>query len=192
MRAVLALAIVGLSCNAAGLRVVQPAARESVGETNQGKAAPSAEQEVLKKWVGTWDATIESTGPDGKLVSSKATSSVRLAHGGKWLISEFDGTFNGAPFTGQEVLGYDPVAKKYVLSWIDSAATNFATGEGAFDKQSNTMTLTLSSRVDATGKLATWRQVDTWKDADNHVWTIRVTKDGKEEIEMTIRYKRKK
>jgi Protein of unknown function (DUF1579) len=152
----------------------------------------SPEQEVLKKWVGTWDATIESTDRDGKLVSSKAKSTVKLAHGDRWLITDFDGMFMGAPFTGQEVLGYDPVAKKYILNWIDSAATSFSAGEGTFDTKTQTMTLTVSGRDDKTGKITTWQQVDTWKDSDNHEWTIRVTpKDGKEQIQMTIRYRRR-
>jgi hypothetical protein len=154
--------------------------------------ALSPEQEVLKKWVGTWDATIESTDRDGKTVTSSAKSTVRLAYGGRWLITEFEGTFMGAPFSGQEVLGYDPVAKKYLLNWVDSAATSFSTGEGTFDAKTNTMTLKVSTRDDATGKTATWRQVDVWSDANNHEWTIRVaSKDGNEQIQMKIRYRRK-
>jgi hypothetical protein len=188
MRANLQMTLVVLALATVGSVMAQEPAPSPTTPARQS-TAPG--QEVLKKWVGQWDATIESTGRDGKLVTNPAKSTSRLAYGDRWLISEFDGTFLGAPFTGQEVLGYDPVAKKYLLNWIDSAATSFATGEGIFDPQTNTMTLTVSSRDDATGKLTTWRQVDIWKDADHHDWSIRATKDGKEQIQMTIRYRRR-
>jgi hypothetical protein len=164
---------------------------EQPASTTEDKPTASPEQELLKKWVGTWDATIETTGRDGKPVTTKAKSTVKLAYGNRWLITDFDGTFMGAPFTGQEVLGYDPVAKKYILNWIDATSTSFSTGEGTFESKTNTLTKTVSGRDDSTGKMATWRQVDTWKDADTHEWTIRVTgKDGKEQIQMTIKYRR--
>ena len=114
--------------------------------------------------------------------------------GRRWLITEFEGMFLGAPFIGHEVLGYDPIAKKYVLNWVDATATSFANGEGLYDPQSKTLTLTVSSRDDSKGTIATWRQVDTWKDGDHHDWTLRTIspKDGKEQIQMTIRYSRRK
>lgn len=160
------------------------------------KAAPGSpgtipEIDVLKKWVGNWEATIESTGRDGKPVSNAAKSAVKLL-GGRWLITDFEGTFMGAPFLGHEVLGYDPIAKKYVLNWVDGTATSFATGEGLFNPQTKTLTLTVTGRDDSTGKMATWRQVDIWRDAGHHEWTLRTisAKDAKEQIQMTIRYRR--
>jgi Protein of unknown function (DUF1579) len=157
------------------------------------KAAADPETDVLKQWVGEWDAVIESTGRDGKPVTSKAKASVKLL-GTRWLITDFDGTFLGAPFIGHEVLGYDPIAKKYVLNWIDLQATTFATGEGQYDPQTKTLALNLTGRNDATKTAVNWRQVDIWKDADHHEWTIRVgsPKDGKEQTQITIRYGRRK
>jgi hypothetical protein len=173
----------------------KPASSSAKTETKTAAGSPTAhpETDVLKKWVGEWDATIESTGRDGKPVASAAKSSVKLL-GGRWLITDFDGTFMGAPFIGHEVLGYDPSAKKYLLSWVDALATSFATGEGLYNPQTKTLTLTVSGRDDSTGKTATWRQVDIWKDADHHDWTLRTIspKDAKEQIQMTIHYSRHK
>jgi len=156
-------------------------------------AAAHPETDVLKQWVGDWDATIESTGRDGKPVTNPAKTTVKLL-GKRWLITDFEGTFLGAPFLGHEVLGYDPIDKKYVLNWIDGMATGFATGEGHFDPATKTLTLTVSGRDDSKGTMANWRQIDIWKDADHHDWTLRVVspKDGKEQIQMTIRYSRRK
>jgi hypothetical protein len=175
--------VVALALGAGALRLVSPCA--ALG------APASSEEGVLKQWVGNWEATIESTGRDGKPVKSAAKATVKLL-GKRWLITDFDGTFMGAPFIGHEVLGYDPLAKKYLLNWVDGTATSFASGEGLYNPQSKTLTLTVTGRDDSTGKTATWRQVDIWKDPDHHEWSLRTisAKDAKEQIQMTIRYHR--
>ena len=194
----LRMTLVIVLASAGSWLLAQDAKRPAPSSPKQDAKAPpspagvSPEVDVLKKWVGNWEATIESTGRDGKPVTNAAKSTVKLC--GRWLITDFDGTFLGAPFIGHEVLGYDPVAKKYVLNWIDSAATGFATGEGTYNPQTKTLTLSVTGRDDATGKMVTWRQVDIWKDADHHDWTLRTlsAKDAKEQIQMTIHYSRHK
>jgi hypothetical protein len=191
------IVFVALVVNAGGLLEAQQSTKPAPSSAKQeAKAAPSAststpEIDVLKKWVGNWEATIESTARDGKPVTNAAKATAKLS-GGRWLVTDFDGTFMGAPFIGHEVIGYDPVAKKYVLNWVDSMATSFATGEGLYNPQTKTLTLTVSGRDDSTGKMTTWRQVDIWKDADHHDWTLRTIspKDAKEQIQMTIHYRR--
>ncbi len=193
MRFVTSIALLAISSFNLALAQTPPAstaasARDQTKPENTPSASP--DEDVRKKWVGTWDATIESTGKDGKPVTNPAKATVKLAYGGKWLVTEFEGTFMGKAFSGQEVLGYDARTKKYFLNWIDSAATTFSTGEGTFDPKTDTMTFAVNGLDDSTGKMATWRQVDVWKDADHHEWSIRTTKDGKEQIQMTIRYRR--
>lgn len=196
MKRLLPFLLISLSSGSANWLRAQPPPTSPPGPGARSplRAAPSlisSPQDVLRKWVGAWNATIETVDRRGKLVSNTAKAKVRLGYGGRWLVTEFDGTFMGAPFTGQEVLGYDPVAKKYIVNWIDSAATSFSTGEGTFNQQTQTMALTVAGRDDSTGKMTTWRQIDTWKGPDNHEWTIRTTnKEGREHIQMTIRYRR--
>jgi hypothetical protein len=196
MRLLLPFLLIALSAGSANwLRAQQPATSPPASTARPPRADKfslvASPQDVLKRWVGTWNATIETVDRQGKLVTNTAKAKVRLGYGGRWLVSEFDGTFMGAPFIGQEVLGYDPVAKKYILNWIDSAATSFSTGEGTFYHQTETMSLNVTGRDDSTGKMTTWRQIDTWKGPDNHEWTIRtLNKEGREHIQMTIRYRR--
>jgi Protein of unknown function (DUF1579) len=193
----LPMMLVAFAANSSSLVLAQQSTKPAPAPANEDvkaasrSASPNPEIDVLRKWVGNWEATIQSTGRDGKPVSSAAKATVKLS-GGRWLVSDFDGTFMGAPFIGHEVIGYDPVAKKYLLNWVDSMATSFSTGEGLYSPQSKTLTLTVSGRDDSTGKMTTWRQVDIWKDADHHEWTLRTIspKDAKEQIQMTIRYRR--
>jgi hypothetical protein len=197
MKIVHQIVFVALAANAGGLAWAQESTKPAPSSSKpDAKAALSStsstsEIDVLKKWVGSWEATIESTSRDGKPVTNAAKATAKLS-GGRWLVTDFDGTFMGAPFIGHEVIGYDPVAKKYVLNWVDSMATSFATGEGLYNPQTKTLTLTVSGRDDSTGKMTTWRQVDIWKDADHHDWTLRTisSKDAKEQIQMTIHYRR--
>jgi Protein of unknown function (DUF1579) len=197
MKIVHQIVFVALAANAGGLAWAQestklaPSSSKPDAKAALSSTSSTSEIDVLKKWVGSWEATIESTGRDGKPVTNAAKSIVKLS-GGRWLVTDFDGTFMGAPFIGHEVIGYDPVAKKYVLNWVDSMATSFATGEGLYNPQTKTLTLTVTGRDDSTGKMTTWRQVDIWKDADHHDWTLRTisAKDAKEQVQMTIRYHR--
>jgi hypothetical protein len=197
MKSMLPMVVFGLVASLGSSLFAQQSTKPAAASSKQeakaaaGSSAASAEIDVLKKWVGNWEATIESTGRDGKPVTSPAKSVVKLS-GGRWLVSDFDGTFMGAPFIGHEVLGYDAVGKKYLLNWVDSMATSFATGEGVYNPQTKTLTLTVTGRDDSTGKMVTWRQVDIWKDADHHDWTLRAisAKDAKEHVQMTIRYRR--
>jgi hypothetical protein len=197
MKATFPIILFAIAANASSLLLAQQSTKPAPSSAKEDvKATPSSsatspEIDLLKKWVGNWEATIESTGRDGKPVTNAAKATVKLS-GGRWLVTDFDGTFLGAPFIGHEVLGYDPVAKKYLLNWVDSMATSFSTGEGLYNPQSKTLTLSVSGRDDATGKMVTWRQVDIWKDADHHDWTLRAIspKDAKEQVQMTIRYRR--
>ena len=197
MKLTLPMQLAALVLSAASVVFAQespkPASASAKPDSRPATSTPAAtsEQLILKQWLGKWEAVIESTGRDGKPAKNPAKATVKLL-GGRWLITDFEGTFMGAPFIGHEVLGYDPVAKKYLLNWVDATATSFATGEGLYDPQTKTLTLTVTGRDDSTGKLATWRQVDIWKDADHHEWSLRTIspKDGKEQTQMTIRYRR--
>jgi hypothetical protein len=199
MKMVLPTMVLVLAANVAGFLMAQESKKPVPSSAKQDtKSAPSStsstpEIDVLKKWIGSWEATIESTGRDGKPVTNPAKATAKLS-GGRWLVTDFDGTFLGAPFIGHEVLGYDPIAKKYLVNWVDSMATSFSTGEGIYNPQTKTLTLTVSGRDDSTGKMTTWRQVDIWKDADHHDWTLRTIspKDAKEQIQMTIHYRRER
>jgi Protein of unknown function (DUF1579) len=199
MRTTFAALLLALAVHSAAPLFAQDSTKSAAASADakvkgsDGSSAAHPEAVVLKRWVGNWDATIESTGRDGKPVINAAKATVKLI-GARWLITDFEGTFLGAPFIGHEVLGYDPVDKKYVLNWVDGMATSFATGEGHYDPRTKTLTLAVSGRDGSKGTMATWRQVDVWKDADHHDWTLRVISpmDGREQIQMTIRYSRRK
>jgi Protein of unknown function (DUF1579) len=117
----------------------------SVGAFAQGPEA-SPEHAILKKDVGTWDATMKFwMGPDGKAdpsaqpMESKGTENGRLV-GEFWLINDFNGDFGGMPFEGHGTTGYNPQAKKFQGSWVDSMTPFAMHMEGTYDEKTKTMT----------------------------------------------------
>ena len=81
------------------------------GLTQQGAPPPlkpRPEHEVLKKDLGTWDATVETMEPGKPPAVSKGVETVSLLEGGLWTITDFKGTMMGAPFHGHGTNGFDP------------------------------------------------------------------------------------
>ena len=128
----------------------------TVGAFAQGpEAAP--EHAILKKDVGTWDATIKFwMGPDGKAdpsaqpMESKGTETGRLV-GEFWLVSDFKGEFAGMPFEGHGTTGFNPQTKKFQGSWVDSMNPFAMHMESTYDERTKTMT-SLGKGVGPDGK----------------------------------------
>jgi hypothetical protein len=157
-----------------------------------GPPGPGPEHKLLAKYAGTWDCDVEMNfDPAAPPEKSKGTSTVKVACGGLWIISDFEATMMGGPFTGHGVTGFDPATKKYVLSWADSWTPSLALGEGTYDEKTRTMTTQVKGR-DMTGKDVSWRQLEVWKDDDTYDWTMFMPgPDGKEVVGMHIVYRRK-
>jgi hypothetical protein len=172
-----------------------PAARSNekpaaaTGEQTPPMPKPGPEHEVLKKSVGTWDATVEMCDPTGAPVStSKGVETNALSLGGLWLVSDFRGEMMGQPFQGHGVSGYDPVKKKYVGTWVDSMSVGLATMEGTWDPKTNTMTEWMEG-PDPSGKVSKMKAVSEWKDDSTRVFSM--YEEGKDKPSMRITYKKK-
>jgi Protein of unknown function (DUF1579) len=150
---------------------------------------PGPEHEMLKKDVGTWDATVEMfMEPGGAATPSKGTETVTML-GGFWQVSEFKSEMMGQPFQGLGSTGYDPAKKKYVGTWIDSMTPAYYTVEGSYDPSTKTLTATMEG-PDHTGQVTKTKATTEWKDADTRVFTM-YGPDGKS-VGMRITYKRRK
>jgi hypothetical protein len=150
---------------------------------------PGPEHELLKKDVGTWDATVEM-GPGAPPTPGTETNT--LGPGGLWLISDFKSSMMGTPFQGHGVSGWDPAKKKYVGTWVDSMTTSVAVIESTYDPAARTMTAWLDA-PGPDGKPTRTKAVTQYKDDDTRVFTMYMPgPDGKEAPGMRITYKRRK
>ena len=152
---------------------------------------PGAEHKQLAAGAGTWDAVLETMGPDGKAAQSKGVSERRVGPGGFWLIDDFKADMMGMPFTGHGVLGYDPVRKVYVQSWVDAMTPILMTMEGTFDKAGKVLTMT-GMGPGPDGKPVKMRLTTTMTDANTEVFEMfSAGPDGKEMRMLKITYTRR-
>jgi hypothetical protein len=143
---------------------------------------------VLKNCAGTWDATVHM-GTE----TSKASEVVRVIGDGMWLVTDFEATMGGMPFTGHGVTGFDPKKKKYVGVWVDTMSPHPMHMEGSLDATGKKMTMHGESVDPMSGKPVKHEMVETYVDADTREFVMSmVGADGKAVESMKIVYKRRK
>lgn len=150
---------------------------------------PGPEHEMLKKDVGTWDATVEMFMDPGAPPSVSKGTEVVTMMGGFWQLSEFKSEMMGQPFEGRGTAGYDPQKRKYVGTWIDTMTPGYYTMEATYDPASKTMTSTMEG-PDPSGQVTRTKATTEWKDPDTRVFSM-YGPDGKT-VGMRITYKRRK
>jgi hypothetical protein len=165
------------------------AAPEAGAQHPMPEVKPGPEHARLAKTVGTWDATVTSF-MTGAPQTTKGTETRRMV-GDLWLVADFIGEFDGKPFAGHMISGFDQDKKKYVGTWVSSMQTAPSVSEGTYDDATKTLTCKVTCSMD--GKQVTSTHVTEFKDND----TISTKMsgpgpDGKETTMMTIEYKRKK
>ncbi|HYN03132.1 MAG TPA: DUF1579 domain-containing protein [Vicinamibacteria bacterium] len=150
---------------------------------------PGPEHDMLKKDVGTWDATVEMfMAPGAPPEVSKGTETVTMM-GGFWQLAEFKSEMMGQPFEGRGAMGYDPAKKKYVGTWVDTMTPGYSTVEATYDPAKKTMTGTMEG-TGPDGVLAKTKETTVWTDSDARVFTM-YAPDGTTPM-MRISYKRRK
>ena len=155
---------------------------------------PGKEHELLKKFEGKWEVTGQfMMDPKQPPVEIKGTESGKMDLGGFWLRSHFKGDFLGKPFEGRLTMGYSPMKKKYVGTWIDGMMPHLFVTEGEADEAGKVLTLIGDGLDPATGKAAKERWVIEIKSDDVHAITFYGPgADGKERKTGEMTYTRKK
>ena len=139
-------------------------------------AEPGEQHKLLEKLAGEWSATVKSRFT-GDWQESKATIRGRMTMGGRYLVSSFQGTLAGQPLTGQQVIGFNNITKKFESVWRDNMGTGMMieSGTGA----GNSFTTTGESQ-DPFGKTIKSKTVCTIGDGTYTVEMFQPGPDGKE------------
>jgi hypothetical protein len=154
---------------------------------------PTQEHMWLRQLTGDWTADVEMfMDPAKPPETSQGTESVRKI-GGFWVVADYSGTMMGAPFSGMFTLGYDPEAKKYISTWIDSMGSHLWRSEGTMDSSGKILTMEGEGPCpNAPGKMATFRDTIELKSDDQRVLTSEMQDEsGKWVTGMIINYQRK-
>jgi hypothetical protein len=154
---------------------------------------PGAEQAMLARDAGVWDATVEMfTAPGAQPSVSKGVEKGAMGCGGLCLVTDFTSEMMGQPFSGHSVTVYDSVKKKYVGVWVDSMSVGPSYNEAVYDAAAKTMTGTMEG-PSMSGQVTKMVTRSEWKDADTRVWSMySLGPDGKEVLGLRISYTRRK
>ncbi len=159
------------------------------------KIEPQREHRWLEKLVGDWTFEVDATvAPGQPPVKATGTESVRSL-GGLWTIAEGQGDMPGCgSSTTMMTLGYDPLKRRFVGTFIASMMTTMYTYSGTLDAKERVLTLeTEGPSMSDPGKMAKFRDIIEIKDDDERTLTSRALgDDGKWHQFMSATYRRKK
>ena len=156
-------------------------------------ANPGPMHSLLDPLVGKWKTVIKSwMGPGDPIVSNGECERMWLL-GGRFLQSKSSGTFQGMPFEGMELLGYDMKKKEYNSVWIDNMGTMLTLGTGGqADPSGKVFTMTSTFDDPLSGKPVSYRMVTKVIDNNSHTLTMVGSNNGKDYTQMEITYTRAK
>jgi len=128
---------------------------------------PQKEHEWLKQFEGEWESLSEATAvPGQEPMKCKGTMSSKML-GAFWVVSDVKGDMMGVQVNAIQTIGYDPQAKKYVGTWVDSMMNYLWKYEGTVDKSGKILTLEAEGpNMMVAGKLSKYRDVYEFKSKD--------------------------
>lgn len=102
---------------------------------------PEKEHEWLKQLVGEWESEMETASVPG-MPAMKCTGTMKTRTlGGYWIVSDVHNDMMGQKVDAVQTVGYDPKAKKYVGTWVDSMFNHLWKYEGTVDDTGKILTL---------------------------------------------------
>ena len=156
---------------------------------------PGAPHELIAKSVGEWTSVNTMwMDPDAPPTITEGSCVNKMILGGRYLLSENKGNFNGMPFEGIATTGYDNIKKVFFNTWIDNFGTGMMTSEGTYDSTSKTITFTGKMIDPMTSKEMPFRETFSMPDDNTQIMEMFGPRpDGKGEYKsMNIVYTRKK
>jgi hypothetical protein len=143
----------------------------------------------MKALEGTWQTEIKATWPGAPEQVQLGVCKRRMELGGRFLMTEYDGRWEGKFFRGVGSLGYNNVTRRFEQTWMDTMATGTMMTTGTADASGKVLTLTGEFAM-AEGMTVKSRQVFTIVSPDKHTEVFYHTMDGQEMKVMEITYVR--
>ncbi len=152
--------------------------------------SPGEHHAHMKELVGKWKAELISY-EGGEQPPIDGTSTYELVLGDRYLKQTMETQMMGMPFTGWGLSGYDNVAKKHTIMWIDTMGTWMTYGEGDCSDEHKVETIWANVRNPLGGPDMKAKMVTTVQSPDKHVFEYFVVgPDGEETKALQINYTR--
>lgn len=102
-----------------GMTQITPTA-EPAPEDGEVDAANAPPQRFLARLEGKWQGTCKTWFMPGQLADeSKVSGTIRPILNGRFFRHDYAGQMKGKPRAGEETIAYNPVDKRFEVSWID-------------------------------------------------------------------------
>jgi hypothetical protein len=146
--------------------------------------------DFMKPLVGKWK-TVQTTYMGPQPTVSEGTCTRTMVMGDRFLESSYTGNFQGTPFEGLELLGFDMRKNTFSSVWLDNMGTSMAfSSASSYDPATKTLTIQSAFDDPVSGKPVAYKMVTHVVDANNTVFTMVGNHEGKEVTEMEIKYTR--
>ncbi len=156
-------------------------------------ATPGDAHKTMGNLAGTWETTVKSYMDPANPTESKGTSTFKSVMDGRYIMEEAEGDFQGMPFHGMGIYGFDNGSKKYVSTWVDNMGTGIMSGTGTSDDGGKTINWNSKSYDPMSGQEQPYRSSMHMMSPDQyHFEMYGPGPDGKEAKMMEITYNRKK
>jgi len=152
------------------------------------KAVKSPELQVLERFIGSWEETVEQK----RAAWTPEPSTKKITSMRKWILYgkmiENKGTWSPDKVEFLHLMTYDPKRKEY-RQWYFDANNPASLGEDRGQWDERTQTLTWTGKLDDE---VTTQTIERFKDKDNFTWTM-VAKDrsGQVVLDMEAKVRRK-
>ena len=138
----------------------------------RAEALPDSGYAPLRWEEGTWDADVtfyENDQPSGKATGVQVNT---LLSNGHWIVNQFTipKSDKFPAYEGHGVWGYDPVAKTWVDTWVDTNDLAVRTDYGFWYEAEKTMVWS-SKQNDGQGHFGDYRMIEEFK-GDTRVFTF--------------------
>jgi len=150
---------------------------------------PTAEHRLLKEHAGRWKVACKFYMEPGQPpMEAEATETVEMV-GEFWTLSKYESSFMGAPFVGRATMGYEPHAKRFVSTWVDSMAPVLFHFTG--EKKGDTITMKGKAWSCMTNSVLEHRTTEKHVSKDERIFEMFATMPGGDEVKMMTHHYRR-
>jgi hypothetical protein len=147
----------------------------SASVQSEPATVPESLYAPLHMEVGTWDAAVQYFEDDKPSGTASGVEVNTLLLNGHWIVNDFKipATDKVPAYQGHGVWGYDPVAKTYVNTWVDTNDQTVRTDYGFWSEVDTTMVWS-SKQNDGNGHYIDYRLVEEFKGQERVVTVVQL------------------